>query len=553
MSARHARYSGLCALTLLSATLFGCSEEGTTVPNDGGVGDAAVDAGGVTADPLEVTTTLGKVRGKQAGTTREFLGIPYAKPPVGALRFMPPQPAAPWSETRSATQFGPACPQPTVGLPAPGPYSEDCLTINVYTPADAKAGAKLPVLVWLYGGAFVTGGSSQYDGERLSREGPAVIVTLNYRLGALGLFTHPKLDEERGSTPSGNDALRDQQLALTFLRDNVAAFGGDPENVTLFGESAGSMSTCLQMVSPTGRALAARHIMQSASCVAGLPIERRPASDARGARLVERFCAGRTDPIACLRAQDATELANWASLDGISGAGWAPVINPNDPLLPKHPVTLLSETPSQKPMIIGTNKNEWALFVVLRGPQITTVDMLRSAIGVEVAAMVRGVDSSAEPQKITEITDDVVAHYATEQVTDSTAPAVFIRLMTDAYFRCPARGLAALGTARGQTVHLYSFEEGSAFHAADIGYVWGNPVPALGITDVEAVHTVFADYWLAFAETGDPNTAGTLTWPSWDATAAKHLVLKSTPEVGEQLADADCDFWDLVAPRILQI
>lgn len=541
MSANNVgRKPRLLASTLAcAAVLFGCGEEGTNAGIDSGVVDAGSDAQSKVTDAAppsgpQVTTTLGKIEGKLVESTRTFLGIPYAKPPVGALRFMPPEPAEPWTGTRMATAFGPSCPQTTGGVSAAGPRSEDCLTLNVYTPSEVTG--KLPVMVWLYGGAFVTGGSISYDGTRLSREGPVVVVTLNYRLGALGLLVHPLLDAMR-SVPSGNDAMRDQQLALKFVRDNIAAFGGDPDNVTLFGESAGSMSTCLQMVSPTGAALANRYIMESASCIAGLPIETRAPAEARGARLASTLCPGEADVIACLRAKSADELINFGANEGISGAGWAPVTNAADPLLPKHPIALFADGPSTKPLIIGSNLKEWTLFAAVRGLTVESVAQLRGLITAEI-----------DPR----LSEDVAAHYIPDGTTDGQAHEIYIRLMTDAFFRCPARATARLAAARGQPSYLYSFEEGLAFHAAEIPYVFGTPLASLGITDIEAGHAVIAPYWLRFAKTGDPNGGTSLAWPRYEEATDRHLVLKVPPTTGEALAKDDCDFWNAIFPRILE-
>ncbi|HKU44412.1 MAG TPA: carboxylesterase family protein, partial [Polyangiales bacterium] len=229
------------ALPLLGCALIGCTngaadEDPAVLSSENALAAEVVASTSDTAPTA--TVKQGKLQGKLVNTTREFLGIPYAKAPIGALRFAPPQAAPGWSGTRSAVAMGPSCPQPAGALAAPGPQSEDCLTLNVYAP---NAGAKLPVMVFVHGGAFVGGGSIQYDAQRLSEQGKVIVVTFNYRLGALGLFAHPALDAVRGTAPSGNDALRDQQLALAWVKANIESFKGDPANVTLFGESAGSL------------------------------------------------------------------------------------------------------------------------------------------------------------------------------------------------------------------------------------------------------------------------------------------------------------------------
>lgn len=200
----------------------------------------------------QVDTKHGRVTGKQVGSTREFLGIPYGK----AQRFLPPMAADDWSEARDATQFGPACPQAKNSLASVPLQSEDCLTVNVYTPADVSG--PLPVIVFLHGGAFVMGASSQYDSQMLSELG-VVVVTLNYRLGALGFLSLPALDDIRAGAPSGSDGIRDQQLALHWVHDDIAAFGGDATNVTLVGESAGDQRVHSHAVAEQSRLGGALH------------------------------------------------------------------------------------------------------------------------------------------------------------------------------------------------------------------------------------------------------------------------------------------------------
>jgi para-nitrobenzyl esterase len=208
---------------------------------------------------LVVATAGGAVRGRAAAAGEEFLGIPYAAPPVGALRWQPPRPAAPWHGTHEATSYAPHCPQP------PGSFgrastSEDCLYLNVFTPAGSR-GRNLPVMVWVHGGSLRTGESDDYNPAGLVREG-VVVVTINYRLGALGFLADSALASHPGG-PSGNYGLMDQQAALRWVQRNIRGFGGDPGNVTLFGESAGGLSTLAQLVSPGARGLFQRAIVES--------------------------------------------------------------------------------------------------------------------------------------------------------------------------------------------------------------------------------------------------------------------------------------------------
>ncbi|HZD38547.1 MAG TPA: carboxylesterase family protein, partial [Actinomycetes bacterium] len=214
-----------------------------------------------TRDGPVVATGNGPVRGMSGATVRSFLAIPYAAPPVGELRWRPPQPAASWRGVRDATEPAPYCPQP------PTPYgrastSEDCLYLNVLTPADANPGDRYPVMFWIHGGALLVGGSAGYDPSRLVAKG-AIVVTINYRLGMLGFLAHPALSAQSPQHASGNYGLMDQQAALAWVRRNIAHFGGDRGNVTIFGESAGGLSVHSQLASPLAAGLFERAIVQS--------------------------------------------------------------------------------------------------------------------------------------------------------------------------------------------------------------------------------------------------------------------------------------------------
>jgi len=214
-----------------------------------------------------VVTRQGSIEGVTVKGVEEFLGVPYAAPPVGELRWRPPVAAPAWAGVRQATRFGPACAQvTTLGVFAgPATANEDCLTLNVFAPeglaGERASPAKAPVIVWIHGGGNVDGASSDYDASRLASLGKAVVVTINYRLGLFGWLAHPALDAE--GHPFGNYGLLDQQLALRWVRDNISAFGGDPSNVTLGGQSAGSVDAEAQVASPLATGLFQRAIFQS--------------------------------------------------------------------------------------------------------------------------------------------------------------------------------------------------------------------------------------------------------------------------------------------------
>jgi para-nitrobenzyl esterase len=469
----------------------------------------------------------GWVQGALVGSTREFLGIPYAKPPVAELRFMPPQPVEPWAEPRDASALGASCPQPTSALSIQGPTDENCLFLNVYTPAAVPAA--LPVMVFLHGGAFMRSGSASYDGRALSEAGQVVIVTLNYRLGPLGFFSHPDLDATRDSAPSGSDGIRDQQLALRFVQDNIAAFGGDPANVTLFGESAGSVSTCLHYVAPGSRGLAKRFIMESGSCVgAGYGMTSKSAADARGIRLADELCADQPDVMACLRQQPVATLVNWQSTRQPFGANWTPAVEGPGGVLPDMPEQLLADADScgeAQELLLGTNKNEWLLYQLLGQAPVTSVDMLTGLIDQQFG------DAACQVEEQYQASDDTQAN------------AVYLRLITDIMFRCPTRVLARIASHRRDSVYLYSFEQGLAYHGQELDYVFartpaaGSPAPSAALTQL------IQGYWTQFAKTGDPNAEGQPEWPRYHAHDDQNVTLADPPGVASGLAASDCDFW----------
>src|SRR5215469_15789005 len=325
-----------------------------------------------------VGTTNGPVRGLANGTVNEFLGIPYAAPPVGALRWQPPQPAARWSGVRDATQFAPHCPQP------PTPFgqastSEDCLFLNVFRPSHQGNGSHHPVMVWIHGGALVTGESNDYIPTKLVEDG-VTVVTINYRLGALGFLAHPALADANGQ--SGDYGLMDQQAALRWVQRNIAGFGGNQHDVTIFGESAGGLSTLSQVASPQARGLFDRAIVESGSY--NLTQASLSSAEAAGETFAASAgCASQT--AACLR-----NLPVSAILANENTAGYTP--NINSEVLPQTLKTAFATGDFNRvPIINGTNRDEWRLFVALSelaGDPVTASNyqsMISSTLGVPAA------------------------------------------------------------------------------------------------------------------------------------------------------------------------
>lgn len=316
---------------------------------------------------VRAATHAGELRGVQGAGVRAFLGIPYAAPPVAERRWRGPRPVEPWGGTRDATRLGSDCVQ-AIGrdavLGGGGGLvvgSEDCLYVNVYAPSAATEGP-LPVMVWLHGGAFTIGAGANYDPSRLAAEHGRVVVTVNFRLGALGWLAHPAFAGE-GEGLGGNWGLMDQQAALRWVQANIADFGGDPGDVTLFGESSGAWSACYLMASPGSEGLFHRVILQSGPCLEPNSLNALSAEAPKGTAFSQALGCGGPDPVACLRDVPAWRIARVPSpRSGINGPGsWGPVHT--DTVVPvSPPEAFASGRFVRVPVIVGTNADEGRLF-----------------------------------------------------------------------------------------------------------------------------------------------------------------------------------------------
>src|SRR6478672_11791956 len=416
----------MLALVLCVSLAGGCGRGG---------GDSA-DVGSTNAGV--VRTTAGLVRGVTATDYRFFAGIPYAAPPVGPLRWQPPAPVQPWSGLRDATRPGARCIQDIAGdMDRNHATGEDCLTLNVWTPPSSED-AK-PVLVWIHGGGFINGSGEVYDARRLASRGNIVVVTLNYRLGALGFLAHPALGP---AGAVGNYGLQDQQAALRWVRDNIAGFGGDPDEVTIAGESAGGMSVCDHLVAPGSAGLFRAAIMQSAPCQAQLALpdaERISADYARDAG-----CGDPATAAECLRALPADKLRKpvWYARfgdDTLSGPITGTAVLPVDPM-----TAFGSGGAAKVPMMIGGNHDEFTLFVALQylrfGKRFTAQDYP------ELLSNTFGADAGA-----------VSARYPLERY-DGSAALAYSAAVTDGRFACVADKMAA-ELAGSNSVYAYEFND----------------------------------------------------------------------------------------------
>ncbi|WP_052215751.1 carboxylesterase/lipase family protein [Sphingomonas sp. ERG5] len=447
----------------------------------------AAAAGNEATRPV-VSTTQGRARGVVEGDVEAFRGLPYGAPPTGARRWAPTEPAARWDEIRDASSFGARCMQ-AVGRgfkkPSPLPMSEDCLTLNVMRPV--KGSGKLPVMVWIHGGGMVTGTGAEpsFNGPAIPENG-VVLVTINYRLGRLGFFAHPAISRTARKPVVANFAILDQIAALKWVRANIAAFGGDPSNVTIFGESAGATSVDTLMASPLARGLFQKAIASSAN--ARMPAVGLAEAERRDAAMIEDLGIRNPDAKA-LRAIPAEELMKLPRIDAMGGE--APVV---DGVVLKE--TIVSAFAGRRevkvPYLVGSNDYE------LPRPYQTP----------DLAGRVRPTPDDAAA---------LAAAYGSRKEFED-------RVYTDAIFSEPARTLGNDHARRAPTWRyrfaILSASAPAAFpgasHASDVGYVFQTlgEMPWPTAERDRGLAQDVTSYWVSFARTGDPNGEGRVKWPS---------------------------------------
>jgi len=492
-----------------------------------------------------VQTRHGKLEGFSSGGLQVFRGVPFARPPVGDLRFRPPEAPEPWTGVRPASEFGASAQQGDLFAQVYGwdigKRDEDCLYLNVTTPgADA---ARRPVLVWIHGGIYIVGSGSQglYDAETLVQRGDVVVVTINYRLGAFGfLHLNDLLGREFGA--SGNAGTLDQLAALRWVRDNIEAFGGDPANVTIFGESAGGMSVATLMGMPSAAGLFRRAIPQSGAAHAVSTRER-----------ATQIAAGLLDELG-IALGDATRLRGisaggiLAGRDKLSGAAvgagdgsmdYQPVVDGD--ALPQPPLDAIRAGSSANiDMLIGTTRDEWNLFSALdpSQSQIDEKSMTEKLVGW----------MGPEAEGIIEI-------YREARGPDIPAKDIFNAILTDRIFRIPALRLAEAKLAHPACTYCYLFTWESplaalgACHLSDIPFVFGSAgKDAIGAftkggAEAKALAAKVMDAWLAFARTGDPNHPGLDPWPGYDRERRATMFFGKACQVVDAPQDAERLAW----------
>ncbi len=502
---------------------------------------AAGTAIGQTALTPVVHAPAGDLQGLSAAGVGEFLGIPYAKPPVGDLRWRPPQPVARWGETLQATKFANTCVQPQRGVFASPSKTEDCLYLNVFTPtAVPETGARLPVMVWFHGGGLFSGESNDYDGCKLASRGRVVVVTLNYRVGALGFLSHPAINAE--GHPFANYGIMDQQLALRWVQTNIAAFGGDPGNVTIFGQSGGGTAVMANLASPLSKGLFHRAINQSGTRIGVTP-------PATALKLGEEFaamagCADQSPQ--CLRALSVDQVL--AHQGGILGVV---------PDFPSIDGTIITRTAldafasgqfNRVPIMTGLVRDEQAFFLPEANTKkpLTADDFMRYTVSYGAAHK-----------------DKLLAKYP---LAGYPSPSLAEIAMAQGAKACTAR---LLDRAWSKYVPVYAYEFADrtapsyfpdvsypmrAYHTSELQYLFprfrGGQGTSHPLNEAqERLSDLLVDYWTTFARTGTPDQSEATPCRHGRDTRPRRTTCSCSIFPGVKTEDGygkanDCALWD---------
>ena len=506
-----------------------------------GLGNNAWAAG------LTIDTTGGVVQGISTASANEYLGIPYAAPPTGPLRWRAPQPAS-WSGVLQANTLPPICPQPAGPLGAAS-LTEDCLYLNVYTPTSGAK--KLPIMVWIHGGAFKVGTGDNYDGSALVQNG-VIVVTLNYRLGYLGFLANPALDAESVGGGSGDYGLMDQQAALRWIKANAKAFGGDPDRVTVFGQSAGGVSILDHLVSPSAAGLFQRAIVESGAYAVTLPS--LASGDAKGVAFAKAVGCASGDA-ACLRALPVSAIVGQEDPDSSVADPLITQFQPNvgTAILPIQPIVgIASGRFNRVPVLQGSNHDEGRLF--------TAIDFDFKGAPLAAAGYDGAIASVVNPALVPFVAP---LYPATGY---SSLDYAFASLFTDATFSCSALGFDQLLSLSVPT-YAYEFADENAArlslptgpflplgaaHGAELPFLFANqigtgiPAGATLTAAEQQLATQMLAAWTNFAKSGNPNGAGVTRWARFSAgsNAVQELVPPAPYPNAGFLADHKCDVWE---------
>jgi para-nitrobenzyl esterase len=514
-------------------------------------GDSTSDLG-KPQEGLTIATEDGRVQGDMAGKSRLFLKIPYAKPPLGDLRWKAPVKNDAWKGVRHETKFSDACAQ-NASSGSPASASEDCLYLNVWSPDPAPKGA--PVMFWIHGGGNFAGstfdhvpGTEQlwFDGQAFAERHGVVVVTTNYRLGPIGFFAHPALADE--DSPLGNQGLLDQRAALQWVHDNIANFGGDPSNVTIFGESAGSADVCYHVASPGSRGLFQRAISQSGGCTTGPQGGSREPSSADVAEGMLAFtkkmgCDTAKDALACLREKPVQDILDNGMQPNPMAAGgtsasfrFSVVTDGPGGFLPEPARDLFDKGEIAKvPYILGSNNDEGTLFTYTT-PAPKDDDEYLAAIA----------------SRFGDSADKIFAQYPVSRF-DGNYAAAMARVVGDSGLICGTHDSARRAVKAGLSVFMYNFNIPwqvaptllFATHASEISHVFGTPLTP--DADSQKVSDAMNAYWAHFAKTGDPNFPDApATWPAFEPDADDHdkrLQFDADFEIVDDFHRDDCAMW----------
>jgi para-nitrobenzyl esterase len=499
---------------------------------------------------LVVETSCGAVRGLRKDGVAQWRGIPYAEPPLGPLRFLPPRPPRPWTGERDATRFGPVAMQSRrygtaalSGVTDKTAMSEDCLVLNVFSPATGDA--RRPVVVWIHGGAFIMGSGSQplYNGGSFAARHDLVVVTINYRLGLLGLLYLGDLAE--GAYARGNAALLDQVAALRWVQENIAAFGGDPARVTVMGESAGAISIGGLLGMPEARGLFHRAILQSGASGLSPPTRADATALARG--VLAELGEGAAD-LAGVPAEQLVALGEQLATTRGLGA-FAPYVDGVS--IPRPPTEAVRDGDGLAvPLLLGTNRDEWALFDAILG---------------------RASTSAMQTHLATRLGDDAARIHAACRDARAAAPrgprepdaAAWLDVIGDVVFRIPALRLADAAATRAP-VWMYRFDwESPAFggalgaaHGLELPFVWNQlEVPAMqpliggDLDSARPLATAMHEAWAAFIRDGAPTAAGLPAWPRYEAPRRATMLFDRESRIADDPDGMRRELWrDLPRP-----
>ncbi|XP_062969198.1 cocaine esterase-like [Cynocephalus volans] len=511
------------------------------------------------------TTHMGQVRGSLVhvkGTdvgVHSFLGIPFAKPPVGPLRFAPPEPPESWSGVRDGTSHPAICLQDVTAMNARAlklfnktmpstPMSEDCLYLSIYTPVHAHEGSNLPVMMWIHGGGLIVGMASMYDGSALAAFEDVVVVTIQYRLGVLGFFS------TGDKHAPGNWGYLDQVAALRWVQQNIAHFGGNPDRVTIFGGSAGGTSVSSHVISPMSQGLFHAAIMQSG--VALVPGLINSSSHAVSTMVANLSACDPVDSkalVGCLRAKSEEEILAinnpFKVIHGVVDGAF----------LPRHPQELLASGDFQPiPSIIGVNSDEFGWVM----PE--SLDMILTQKEVDREAMLAVLQKTLAHMMLPpEMGDLCMKEYLGDNENSQTLQAQFQEMMGDAIFVMPALRVAHFQCSHAP-VYFYEFQHRPSFfkdikpphvkadHGDEVVFVFGSSFWGSHITEEEVLLSrKVMKYWANFARNGNPNSEGLPHWPVFDQ-EERYLQLNIQPAVGQALRAHRFQFWTKTIPQKIQ-